>query len=638
MNKPAFLFAIFCCLHGAAAQPPAPEVFEKDIQKAKKLTFSNLDSAVFFARQAEAFAIQVDSPRLLLRAYRTEGLIFENNNKFEAARDIYKTALDLAEKRLPESEQFKILNDWAIIHKKMGAYKIAHDCHLQAIERATKSGDWATVENNYHGLGTIYSYLGDFDKALEAYLKSIEAAEKRGNTPGVVLSKQNMSNVYRKAKNFEMAQKSIEETYRMAVEGGDQARIAAVLRIYGDILLDRGDADGALAKLLAAKAIFEQNGNKPFLAETLLSIAKVCILQKNYAAAKAWFAQCRELEPLFSSYQKVAFFYESGQFQRLLGQPENAVADFQKSLESIGNFGFRDMALNNHLALSETFAQLKCFPEAYQHQVEASLLNSQVFEENKQKSLAEAQLKYDFEKRDIQLQAQERSLKQSKIAMYALSGGILLCLGLLFFAFRQMRARRKSAQQVELLNHELHHRVKNNLQTITSILRLQSRQIQDPAALNVLNESRQRLEAISLIHQQIFQKDALKTVNFRQFAEEMTGKLSFLNGTENVGSNINIQPENMDVDVALPLSLILNELMTNSFKHAFPGMTNPSFEIEITPKKFHYRDNGSGIPTGIDVDQSSSFGFQLMLSLAQQVGKNARFFNRDGANFEMEFN
>ncbi len=636
----AFLFCFLIVFQGFG-QSPWPEDLRENLKTAKNLSLKYPDSALFLAQQVLDLAKKTDRVSLIFEANRTLGRILEDNNRLSDARPPYQIALDLAEKRLvPDAERFKIYTDWAILHKKTGDYKTAHDYHFRCTDEAEKLGDWKTVEFGHHGLGVLYSYLSDFEKSAGHYFKSIEAAERWGNRRGVSQSQQNLANVFLKAKNHEMARKSIAEAWRVAVELNDSARLSAVQRIYGRVDLASGDPEAALEKFLAAKTAYERAGDRGIVAEIWLDMAKLLVQQKNFEQADAAFRQSLALEKWFSAFQKVAFFNELGKFQRAQNLTSAAEKSFRQSLGHGSKIEFREVAAESNLALAEIFSSRGQFENAYRHRLAADSLNQIIFEENRQKSLAGAQFKYDFEKQEILLQARNRELEHSKRMNLMLVGGFILSLGLLFFAFRQMRARQKSMQQIELLNKELHHRVKNNLQTISSIFRLQSRQIQEPAALHVLNESRQRLEAISMIHQQVFQNETLKTINFRQFATEMTEKLGFINSAEIAvpETRIRIEPENMDVDKALPFALILNELMTNSFKHAFPGMADPRFELDISAKKFHFRDNGKGFPEKIVHHNANGFGLQLIRSLAQQIGENPRFYNLDGAHFEMDIN
>ena len=199
------------------------------------------------------------------------------------------------------------------------------------------------------------------------------------------------------------------------------------------------------------------------------------------------------------------------------------------------------------------------------------------------KSMNEAQLRFDLEKRDVQIEAQQHALTQSKWTRAILGTLLLLVLVLLFFVWRQMKAKLHAMHHIELLMKELHHRVKNNLQTVTSIMRLQARHITDPKVAAVLGESRSRLEAISMIHQQLYRSDDVQSVNFKLFLESLIEKQLFTHGLchKDFDTKIKLDKDFMNVELALPLGLIINELLTNSFKYAYPSVETPKLLIEI---------------------------------------------------------
>ena len=179
------LLLCFCLLnHLLLAQSDVSKSIEETISKAKDFSFQNIDSALFYAQKALREAQKIDSPRLVFHAQRALGLIYEDNNRLTDAQKYYAVAVELAKTTLPVDDQLTIFTDWAIIHKKLGAYKIAEEYHRLTIDLAEKTSNWEIVEDGYHGLGTMYSMTSDFDKSLQSYLKSIEAAEHWNNQKG----------------------------------------------------------------------------------------------------------------------------------------------------------------------------------------------------------------------------------------------------------------------------------------------------------------------------------------------------------------------------------------------------------------------------------------------------------------------
>ena len=609
-------------------------------QKAKAYSLQNIDSALFFAQKAVSIAQKLDSPRLVFGLQRTIGLIYEDNKKLPQAKEAYKTALNIANNQLSSYEQLMIYTDWAIIHKKLGQYDTAEVYHRMTVEKAEKLGNWEMVEDGYHGLGTMYSMLSDFNKSIEAYHKSIEAAEKWGNTEGVVLTEQNISNIYMKAKNYDMALKNIEKTYNLALKLGDSVRIAAVLKIYGNINMAMGNFAAALEKHLKAKAILEKRGDKIRLSESHLALGDIHFNLKNYAQAQAHFDTCKALSQFLAVYGYADLYQKQGKLYQANNQIGQAIAAFYESLKTTDSFGFKEIARDNHLALAEIFAQKKQFSDAYTHSIAANELSLTLFEEKNQKNMTEAQFKFDVEKRDLRIEVQKKELHQAAVLKWLMLGGLVILLGLLAFTWRQMREKHKANARTEFIIRELHHRVKNNMQTVASMMRLQAREATDPSVSAVLLENKTRLETFSMLHQQLYLNERVETIDLQPFITSMIEKLRLLYNLESkdkLTTELIVKTHELNTDVGLSIGLILNELLTNSFKYATPSVLPLEVFIQVCDKQFIYSDNGNTLPNDFDFQQHEGFGIQLIEHFAQQIKAKHNFSVNNGLRFTMDF-
>jgi two-component sensor histidine kinase len=181
--------------------------------------------------------------------------------------------------------------------------------------------------------------------------------------------------------------------------------------------------------------------------------------------------------------------------------------------------------------------------------------------------------------------------------------------------------------QKEMLLKEIHHRVKNNLQVICAVLELQGNTLTDGVAKDAILESTTRVKSISLIHQHLYQRDEIATIQFTLFLKDLFSQVYHLY-QRNIG-NITLQdnavPLNFDLDTAVPLGLILNELFTNSFKYAFVGATEGYISISVLAKDDHkieliYKDSGPGLPESIDIKRSRTLGLRMIKRLVKQIG------------------
>ena len=193
---------------------------------------------------------------------------------------------------------------------------------------------------------------------------------------------------------------------------------------------------------------------------------------------------------------------------------------------------------------------------------------------------------------------------------------------------------RVSLHQKEILLKEIHHRVKNNLQVISSLLRLQSHSVKDEAAKSALLEGQNRVLSIALIHQKLYQDEQLDTVEFATFADELFSQLNGVFRKPDVDVNfINEVPEMfLGIDIAVPLGLILNELITNSFKYAFKDSVKPAITLKFKKDGqsiLTYSDNGPGLPGDINFERSKTLGLKLVSRLSKQLHGSASYIKNE---------
>lgn len=201
----------------------------------------------------------------------------------------------------------------------------------------------------------------------------------------------------------------------------------------------------------------------------------------------------------------------------------------------------------------------------------------------------------------------------------------------------------KSLKEKEMLLKEIHHRVKNNLMIISSLLSLQSDYIKDKASKNIFIESQNRARSMALIHEKLYQSTDLKSINFGEYIKNLTKELfyTYRVGSVRVELVYNIEDLHLDINTAIPLGLIANELITNSLKYAFADGKDGLVDIEFKKVDHTYifiiKDNGVGLPEGFDFRNSDSLGLQLVNSLSEQIDAEIELNTDEGTEFKIKF-
>jgi two-component sensor histidine kinase len=200
-----------------------------------------------------------------------------------------------------------------------------------------------------------------------------------------------------------------------------------------------------------------------------------------------------------------------------------------------------------------------------------------------------------------------------------------------------------SLQEKETLIKEIHHRVKNNMQVISSLLFLQRKQISDPAIRTLFQESENRVFSIALVHEKLYRSKDLSNVDIQDHFQTMGDYLLSTFGTESGRITLDIHAEGvfLPIDKAVPISLITNELLTNSLKHAFPGQRKGMVRISLTQENGTWRylcyDDGIGFPPGLDFKNTESLGMQLVNGLVRQILGTITMQREEGTGFEIVF-
>ena len=205
-----------------------------------------------------------------------------------------------------------------------------------------------------------------------------------------------------------------------------------------------------------------------------------------------------------------------------------------------------------------------------------------------------------------------------------------------------LQATRVSKEEKETLLKEIHHRVKNNLQIITSLLRLQSENIKDPEVLAQFNESQNRIRSMALVHEELYRSDDFTNINMQAYFTKLCNDLiqNYAVGKD-IKVEIRTEVDRMGVNTLIPLGLMVNEMITNALKHAFEGSSgNMAIALRSLGEKQYeliVSDDGKGFPPELQHHELHSLGVELIHTLAEQLDGSVKMDNQPGARYTIRF-
>jgi len=298
-------------------------------------------------------------------------------------------------------------------------------------------------------------------------------------------------------------------------------------------------------------------------------------------------------------------------------------------------------------------------------------LNDSLFNATQSKQIAELQIKYETDKKEQSIQLLQAQAKSQHAELQNVSlqrnitiGGVAMLLIIAILAYngyrnkqrnnselqvkqteinQQNRSLQSLLQEKEWLLREVHHRVKNNLQIIISLLNAQSDFVDNPSAIHAIRESRERMQAIALIHQKLYQPDHGTRIIMSSYIQDLVSYLeSSFTSAKGIYFQMDIDETSLDVSQAVPLGLILNEAITNAVKYAFPGGRRGTIAITLRHQGarnvlLKISDNGVGLPPDFDLAANNSLGMQLIRLFAEQLEAELFFQGSDGVEISLLF-
>lgn len=544
----------------------------------------------------------------------------------------------------------------AMIDWKRGAYEECREKLSEYLPVVRSTNDSAMIAVTLYHLSLVEESLGNSEKAIEQQLESIELYLELENNEELFNGFNHMGQIHRRLNQYAEAQKYYDEALELALETPKTEDDAVLYNNMGNLQGQQGNFGEAIAYYRKAEIIDSIDGDIEGLSFVAENYGNLYGRNGKIPEAQEFFLKALALRKELEGSLEVGRIYQKvGSVYNLLGQHDKALASMDSAMYYASQSGAIEVQKNIALASAMVYEKLGDFSNAY-HQMEIhkelqdSFLNKSIAEkvatlnatfdtERKEKEIA--LLNAEREISDAQLQSTRRQM------LLSITGLILFAI-LSAFIYRlwqrtkiQNKIIEKSLDEKEILIREIHHRVKNNLQFISSLLGLQSEHVSDDTALGALQEGQDRVQSMALIHQNLYQEENLTGVEVKAYFVKLIRNLfdSYNIRKGSIDLKLDISPLNLDVDTVIPIGLIVNELISNSLKYAFSDVQKGIISVSLMEANnqlvLKVEDNGKGISNSALNALGDSFGYRLIHVLKDQLHATLDINNEEGTQVTM---
>jgi two-component sensor histidine kinase len=545
------------------------------------------------------------------------GQDYLNDTKFDSARVYLLKAVKLSEERNDKLNKVRALNILVALYENIGNYAEVSKTIYAELKACEELGDKIYMSYAKSSLADYFHTIGNNVEALQYQKESLQLREEEGDLLAQSQSHVSIGNLYLAMGNLAAAQDSYQSGLKVADKMDSRLIMHHILyEGMGNVFRQQGNHAKALEYFLMTAGTLKLKASNLALASTYADIGAIYTRLHQYSLAQKYFDSSWILCKTLDTKVPLGAYYNG------LHMLDSATGNWQNAYRHYKQYAIiRDSAFNKEIMRKMMLSQMQ-------------------YETEKKETV----LKAEQEKKDLQAQSALR--RQRNIRNFAIAG---IAVVLVFFSVawyqrnRLAREKRKSDALVadkELLLKEIHHRVKNNLEVVSSLLALQSAQIDDPDTREAMQEGQNRVHSIGIVHQKLYQGQNPGAIELKDYFTNLGESIVDSFGAEDrVHIDIDMERSEVDIDTAVPLGLIVNELLTNALKYAFPQQQRGLIRIMLAKQPnglLHLEVSDNGIGKS-EIIQGTGFGSQLISLLTRQLNGSLTMENNNGTHFFFDF-
>jgi two-component sensor histidine kinase len=551
------------------------------------------------------------------------GLIYYNRGEYTNSITNYRRSLEIKKLLHDANAVAQSQVNIGIAYKEQGTYDLALENLLQAARYFEKNKSSMELASCYTTIGNTQNELGYPEKGLTYHFNALKIWQQAGYKIGIASSLTNIGNTYKLCHKYDEATNYLNQSLKIKEDIGDKVLIASSLDLLGE----------------------------------------VCFLQNDFTRAENYYDQSIRIKREMEDPKGTAITLNNlGELYLQWKKYDLALTNLDEARSLSTAIGAKTVLLNNYEITIKVMREKGDFTKALFYYDAYTTLKDSLLNEQKTKALTELQVKYETEKKEQQIilmeeqgKSQTAIVSKQHTLIYSLSVGTILLIVIVLISLQAYRSGVKAnkqskviieqkqmmIEQKQIVMKELHHRVKNNLQVLSSLLKLQQLRIEDDSTKEAIQAVQHRMNAMLLIHQDLYGESIDSQVNMNIYFQKLIDNLLFSFGysKDNVKINLSIDTITLDADKALSIGFICNEVISNSFKHAFAKTKLPELNITLKMEKenllFMLADNGKGMQIEKDIGKTKSFGLKLIdLFIKDLHGSITIASDEQGSRFE----
>lgn len=605
-----------------------------------------------------------------ITALHFKGYVCMMLGELDLSESSYKSALNLAKKNNLVSKAAEAYGDLGNLMVKRGDVKTALKYHLQSDSIAEKHDLKVALARAKINLGEIYENNGDYKKSLYFFKVALAICEKNrfGGYKSSIHEK--LGDVNCSIKEFDKAMKEYHISLYLSKKIINVNRQISAMHKLGNLHFDLNNLDSAFYYFEKALDLSRKNEIRDYEASLLASHARYYMAKGDLNKARIKIEESIELfsaTELFAGREQ-AYFY-AGEIYYALRLQNKSLSTLLRSFELSDKSG--------NLLIKEKSCKLlaKLYKDIGEYEKSVEYYEKYISFRDKRRGQDQVNevLKFNIQSEFLQNNITDSLNRQKEVELLNLEHerfkegentkstffyiGICVLLLVLGFTVYSLLVRRKRASELnhkntiitealhskDILLKEVHHRVKNNMQVVSSLLMLKSRSTSDESAKSALIDSQKRIDSMLLAHQKMYRNNNFEEIEITEYAHDIFKMLLNPLGNEDKVFRIEgVKNVLLKVEKAQVLGFVIHELVTNSIKYAWPNNSVKlivlSFEEDGDNLKISYSDNGIGLPNEIDLTKIQSFGMKMTHSLiTNQLGGMLETEKREGLTMKITF-